>query len=114
MQLSLPAWDLTMSPAPQKILVLKATTMASRIPIMASPATRPEATSKPRFSTASLAFLSSPSLRAASRSAIHLMRPPTKMAAVVVKGRYMPTAMSMGDGDPMRISATAKSMPIMM
>ena len=41
------------------------------------------------------------------------MRPPTKIAPVVSKGRYIPTAINMGAGAPIMISAAAKNMPMM-
>ncbi len=113
-QVSAEALLWTHSAVPQNSLVLVATMPASRMPTMASPATRPEATSRPRFSTCSLALASCPKRRSDSRLATHLMSPPTKMAEVVVKGRYIPTAMSMGEGEPMRTNATANSMPMTM
>ena len=39
------------------------------------------------------------------------MRPPAKIADVDSKGRYMPTAISMGDGALIKMSMTARNMP---
>ena len=60
---------------------------------MASPAISPEAMSVP-FSSARARPAASRFL--AQRSAIQRMTPPRKMAELVSKGRYMPTAISMG------------------
>src|SRR3970282_2203090 len=48
----------------------------------------------------------------AMRSASHFNMPPTKMAAVVSNGRYMPTAMSIGAGASIMISAMPKTLPM--
>ncbi len=39
------------------------------------------------------------------------MIPPIKIANVVVKGKYIPTAISIGDGELIKIRAIAKNIP---
>src|SRR3989442_10158028 len=66
-----------------------------RMPAMASPAIKPEATNVPR--SPNCVFSSGESfLRPAKASATHLSTPPTKIAQVVSSGSDNPTAISTG------------------
>ena len=72
----------------------------------------PELKSVPMFSA--FIFWSAEALRAVRReSRSQRIRPPTKMAEVDSKGRYIPTATSMGDGALMRIRPRARNIPTM-
>src|SRR5580658_4011561 len=62
-------------------------------PSKASPAISPEATSTPAFSTRAFCALLNPR-RLATQSPNERKTPPTKIANVVPKGKYMPTATS--------------------
>ncbi len=81
----------------------------NRMPMIASPATRPLATSIP-FSFTALCRASSTG--ETDRSTSHFNRPPMKIAADVSKGRYIPTAISIGARAPQSSSATPNAPPI--
>ena len=72
----------------------------------------PEESNTPVFVARVTAVLLAP--RAVSRrESAQAISPPTKIADVEENGRYMPTAISIGDGELMRMSPSARNIPVM-
>ncbi|MBA7619447.1 hypothetical protein ES703_26786 [subsurface metagenome] len=92
------------------IASLRASMPEVTIPVRAWPAISPEAIKRPMFSTVSLP-LAVGFFLATVLSRKYFMTPPKKMHAVARKGRYIPTAMIIGDGDPIRIKPMPSSIP---
>src|SRR5205085_4311214 len=88
----------------------KATNPAHSSPKIDSPAIRPDEVNTPAFSTRALCASLKPR-RVATQSPSDRNSPPMKMANVVSKGKYIPTATSMGLRTCIMIIAMPKKMP---